>query len=320
MPPSLQCFWLGRCNGMRHPLCSVIWLSGDSGVNLLRARHPILLHLPLVSCLTGCCKTPAVKVWLPAHGRRCPGCHGLPDYLRCTKLLTLQWPKRFFMLPARSHGVRPCPFLSALSAGWSAGSCRPTPPWLTGMLRAACSAPSGVRYVGLTPGGWRHPQSTFNWSRAAWSASLPGPKLPKPACTGVHCCLASLGLLLPAGASHFGRCCLRSCISRVEWILTASWIFCRPSLRVQYPRPLCSALCTGLRPYLGFALYCRSTGLLCPPCQCQRHTLWSAFTVPRLPCCPGPDNSTCLSPCAVSKDIINLLVLSPQFICMVGTM
>ena len=64
--------------------------------------------------------------------------------------------------------------------------------------------------------GWRHPQSTFNWSRAAWSASLPGPKLPRPACTGVHCCLASLGLLLPAGASHFGRCCLRSCISHVE--------------------------------------------------------------------------------------------------------
>ena len=36
-------------------------------------------------------------------------------------------------------------------------------------------------------------------------------------------------------------------------------------------------------------------------------------------CCPGPDNSTCLSPCAVFKDIINLWVLSPQFICMVGT-
>ena len=58
------------------------------------------------------------------------------------------------------------------------------------MLRAACSAPSGVRYVGLTPCGWRHPLSTFNWSRAAWSASLPGPKLPRLACTGVHCCLA----------------------------------------------------------------------------------------------------------------------------------
>ena len=43
-------------------LCSVIWLFGYSGVNLLCARHPILLHLPLASCLTGCCKTPAVKV------------------------------------------------------------------------------------------------------------------------------------------------------------------------------------------------------------------------------------------------------------------
>ena len=43
-----------------------------------------------------------------------------------------------------------------------------------------------------------------------------------------------------------------------------------------------------LRPYRGFALSCRSTGLLCPPCQCQRPTLWSASTVPRLLCCPVP--------------------------------
>ena len=157
MPHSLQRFWQGRYNGMRHPLCSVIWLCGDSGVNSLRARHQLLLRPPLVSCLTGCFKTPAAKVWRPARGKLCPGCHVLLDYLLCIRLLTLQWPKRFFMLPTHSHGVRPCPFLSALSAGWSAGSCQLTPPWLISMLRAACSAPSGVHYVGRTPCGWLHP-------------------------------------------------------------------------------------------------------------------------------------------------------------------
>ena len=115
---------------MRHPLCSVIWLCGDSGVYLLCARHQLLLRPPLVSCLTGCFKTPAAKVWRPAHGRLCPGCHVLLDSLS--------------------------------------------------MLRAACSAPSGVHYVGRTPCGWRHPPSTFNWSRAAWSGSRPGPKHPRP--------------------------------------------------------------------------------------------------------------------------------------------
>ena len=171
------------------------------------------------------------------------------------------------MLPARSRGVRPCPFLSALSAGLSAGSCRPISPWRIGMRRAACSAPSGVPCVGPMPCGSHPPLFMSNWSRAALSASLPGPKLPKLACTGACCYSASLGPPLPAGASHSGPCCLRSCISRVAWIPIAFWISFLPSFRVQHLRPRCSALCIGLRLSLGFALYCRSTGPLYPPCQ-----------------------------------------------------
>ena len=215
---SLRLFLRGRCNGMRHPRCSAIWRSGDNGVNSLRALHPILLRLLLASCPTGCCRTPADKVWLQVLGKLCPGCRVLPVCPLCTKHLIPRWPKRSCMLPARSRGVRHCPFLSASSAGLSAGSCQPTSLCLTDMRRAACSVPSGVPCVGPMHCGSHPPRSMSNWSRAVLSASPPGPKRPKLACTGEHCYSASLGPRLPAGASHSGPCCLRSCISRGAWI------------------------------------------------------------------------------------------------------
>ena len=233
MLSSLQRCWLGPCNGMHHPLCSAIWLSGNSGASLLPARRLLLRHLLRASCLTGCCKIPVARALLLVFGKLCPGCPVLLAFRRCSKHLTLQLLKRSCMRPTLSHGVKPYPFYSALSAGWNAWSCR-----LISMLPVACSAPYGVPCVGRMPCGWPHPPFRYSWKRAAWLGYRPELRRPRRVCAGVPCCLALLGLRLRAGACHFGRRFLRFCTSHIVQTPTASLISCRPCCQVQPLRPL----------------------------------------------------------------------------------
>ena len=137
------------------------------------------------------------------------------------------------------------------------------------------------KYAAGLPCGLLHPPFTFSWSTAAWSEYHLALRRPRRVCTGVPRLWASLALLLRAGASPSGLCCLRFCISRVGLTLTASWTFFRPFSQVRGLRPFCSALCIGLMLCRGFGPCCKSIGLLCPPCPCQPPMLWLVCTAPR---------------------------------------
>ena len=237
MLSSLLHCWLGPCNALLLLPCSAIWLFGNSGANLLPVPLPLLLHLLLTSCLTGCCKIPVARALPLAHGNLCLGCLVWQAFRHCSKPLALQYLERSCTRLIPSPGAKRYPFRSALSAGWNVGSCRLIHSSLADKYAAGCLLCAIWGSLWRMPFGWPHLLFRYSWSRAAWWVYLPEPRRQKRACTAALCCLASRGLRLHAGACASGRLFLRFCTNRVVQTLAESWTSCRRKSKI---RPGCA--------------------------------------------------------------------------------